>query len=93
MTALRPGAGDTQVEVKVDTPKTWSAETPELYKAEFTLADASGKVLHKETRNSASVLSRSVKATVFISTVRKSTSVVSTVTASVLKAAVLSADR
>ena len=50
VTALRPGAGDTQVEVKVDTPKTWSAETPELYKAEFTLADASGKVLHKENK-------------------------------------------
>lgn len=50
VTALRPGAGDSQVEMKVNTPATWSAETPELYKAEFTLSDASGKVLHKENK-------------------------------------------
>ena len=50
VTAIRSGAGDGQVEVKVNNPATWSAETPELYKAEFTLADASGKVLHKENK-------------------------------------------
>ena len=50
VTPIRKGAGDGQVEVKVNAPATWSAETPELYKAEFTLADASGKVLHKETK-------------------------------------------
>ncbi|WP_303341425.1 glycoside hydrolase family 2 protein, partial [uncultured Duncaniella sp.] len=49
VTPLRPGQGDSNVEFKVDSPATWSAETPNMYKAVFTLADASGKVLHKET--------------------------------------------
>lgn len=51
VTALRQGAGDSRVDFRVDSPATWSAETPELYKAEFTLSDASGKVLHKEYKN------------------------------------------
>ena len=50
VTPIRQGAGDGQVELKVNSPATWSAETPELYKAEFTLSDASGKVLHKENK-------------------------------------------
>lgn len=50
VTKLRQGAGDAKVSVKVPKPATWSAETPNMYKAEFTLADAKGKVLHKETK-------------------------------------------
>ena len=49
VTPLRPGQGDSRVEFKVNSPATWNAETPDMYKAVFTLSDASGKVLHKET--------------------------------------------
>lgn len=43
-----PTGGDgCTVEMKVDRPALWTAETPNLYKAEFTLLDANGKVLHK----------------------------------------------
>ncbi len=31
-------------------PKLWTAETPNLYQAHFTLVDANGKVLHKESQ-------------------------------------------
>lgn len=48
VTKLRPGAGDCKIALQVNNPATWSAETPNLYKAEFILADAKGKVLHKE---------------------------------------------
>ncbi len=50
VTPIRKGAGDGKIEFKVNNPATWSAETPNLYTAEFTLADASGKTLHKETK-------------------------------------------
>lgn len=50
VTKLRPGSGECKVELKVPSPATWSAETPNLYKAEFTLTDAIGKVLHKENK-------------------------------------------
>ena len=50
VSGIRHGAGDGQIELKVNNPSTWSAETPELYRAEFTLADAAGKVLHKENK-------------------------------------------
>ena len=36
------------IDFKVKNPKLWTAETPNLYTAEFTLMDANGKVLHKE---------------------------------------------
>ncbi|MDE6655056.1 MAG: glycoside hydrolase family 2, partial [Muribaculaceae bacterium] len=50
VTPIRKGAGDGIIELDVKSPATWSAETPELYKAEFTLSNADGKVLHKETK-------------------------------------------
>lgn len=50
ITPIRKGAGDGKIELKVNNPSTWSAETPNMYKAEFTLSDASGKTLHKETK-------------------------------------------
>lgn len=49
VTPIRPGANEAKVEMKVAAPKTWTAETPERYKVEFTLTDANGKTLHKET--------------------------------------------
>ncbi len=48
VTKLRPGQGDVKVMVDVKNPRTWSAEDPVRYKAEFILSAADGKVLHKE---------------------------------------------
>lgn len=50
VTPVRKGAGDGVIEFKVNNPLAWSAETPELYTAEFSLADADGKLLHKENK-------------------------------------------
>lgn len=50
VSSIRQGAGEGLVEMKVNNPAQWTAETPELYRAEFTLSDASGKVLHKENK-------------------------------------------
>lgn len=50
VTPIRKGAGEGYIDMKVGNPATWTAETPELYRAEFTLSDASGKVLHKENK-------------------------------------------
>lgn len=35
--------------LKVNNPKTWTAETPNLYRARFTLLDENGKALHQLT--------------------------------------------
>lgn len=50
VTPIRKGAGDGVIELKVNNPLSWSAETPELYTAEFSLSDANGKLLHKENK-------------------------------------------
>ncbi len=47
---IRKGAGEGNIELKVNNPAQWTAETPNLYRAEFTLSDADGKVLHKENK-------------------------------------------
>lgn len=44
------GGGDwTSLQLKVSDPALWTAETPNLYKAQFSLLDKGGKVLHNET--------------------------------------------
>lgn len=48
VTDVRKGASEAKVELKVPAPKQWTAESPNMYKAEFILVDAKGKVLHKE---------------------------------------------
>jgi len=42
------GSDRARVDFKVRNPKLWTAETPHLYTALFTLRDASGTVLHQE---------------------------------------------
>ncbi|MDO5447416.1 MAG: glycoside hydrolase family 2 TIM barrel-domain containing protein [Prevotellaceae bacterium] len=37
-----------KIDFKVNSPKLWSAETPYIYKAVFTLIDAKGATLHRE---------------------------------------------
>ena len=39
---------EAHVDLMIARPKLWTAETPNLYTAVFTLEDASGKVLHRE---------------------------------------------
>ena len=48
VTPVRKGSDHAAVEMKVDGPATWSAETPNLYTARFTLTDKAGNVLHAE---------------------------------------------
>jgi hypothetical protein len=45
---VRTGSDRANVDMTVKSPALWTAETPNLYTAEFTLVDANGKVLHKE---------------------------------------------
>ena len=47
VTALPTGGDHCLVNMAVKQPALWTAETPNLYKAEFTLLDADGKVLHR----------------------------------------------
>lgn len=46
---IKAGGDWTTLSLKVANPELWTAETPNLYKAQFTLLDKSGKVLHNET--------------------------------------------
>lgn len=47
---IRSGSDRVNVAMKVAKPQLWSAETPNLYTAEFTLIDKSGKPMHKESQ-------------------------------------------
>lgn len=42
------GSDQTLVDFKVNRPSLWTAETPNLYTAVFTLQDNTGKILHRE---------------------------------------------
>ena len=45
---VRTGASKVDVELQVKGAALWTAETPNLYKAQFTLLDKEGKLLHTE---------------------------------------------
>ncbi len=47
-TPIRIGSDQCVARLNVSNPAVWSAETPNLYTAQFTLVDASGKTLHQE---------------------------------------------
>ena len=46
---VKAGGDWTSVQLNVLNPALWTAETPNLYKAQFSLLDKNGKVLHNET--------------------------------------------
>lgn len=46
---LKAGSDWTTLQLNVSAPVLWTAETPNLYKAQFSLLDKGGKVLHHET--------------------------------------------
>lgn len=46
---VKAGGDWTPVQMNLSKPALWTAETPNLYKAQFALLDKSGKVLHTET--------------------------------------------
>ena len=46
---LKAGSDLTTLQLNVSAPALWTAETPNLYKAQFSLLDKEGKVLHHET--------------------------------------------
>ena len=46
---VKAGGDWTSLQLKVSDPALWTAETPNLYKAQFSLLDKGGKVLHNET--------------------------------------------
>lgn len=46
---LKAAADWTSLSLQVPSPALWTAETPNLYKARFSLLDKSGKVLHQQT--------------------------------------------
>lgn len=46
---IKSGGDWSTLDMKVVNPLLWTAETPNLYKAQFALLDKSGKVLHHET--------------------------------------------
>ena len=48
---VKAGADWTSLQLKVSNPALWTAETPNLYKAQFSLLDETGKVLHDETES------------------------------------------
>lgn len=47
-TAVRTGSDHADVAFKVNSPKLWTAETPNRYQVAFALIDANGKTLHIE---------------------------------------------
>jgi beta-galactosidase/beta-glucuronidase len=51
VTPVKAGGDWTTVTARVQKPLLWSAETPNLYKAEFSLLAADGSVLHRETKS------------------------------------------
>lgn len=46
---VKAGGDWTSLQLNVPNPALWTAETPNLYKAQFSLLDKNGKVLHNET--------------------------------------------
>lgn len=46
---VKAGGDWTSIQLNVLNPALWTAETPNLYKAQFSLLDKNGKVLHNET--------------------------------------------
>ena len=48
---VKAGGDWTSLQLNVSDPALWTAETPNLYKAQFSLLDKTGKVLHSETEN------------------------------------------
>ena len=48
-TAIPTGSDQCTARITVNNPDLWTAETPNLYRAEFALKDATGKVLHQES--------------------------------------------
>ena len=48
---VKTGGDWTSLQLKVSNPTLWTAETPNLYKAQFSLLDKNGKVLHYETES------------------------------------------
>ena len=46
---VKAGGDWTSIQLNVSNPALWTAETPNLYKAQFSLLDKDGKVLHNET--------------------------------------------
>ena len=48
-TAIPTGSDQCTARMTVSNPDLWTAETPNLYRAEFALKDATGKVLHQES--------------------------------------------
>ena len=46
---LKAGSDWSTLQLNVSAPALWTAETPNLYKAQFSLLDKGGKVLHHET--------------------------------------------
>jgi beta-galactosidase/beta-glucuronidase len=46
---VKAGGDWTSIQLNVSNPTLWTAETPNLYKAHFSLLDKNGKVLHNET--------------------------------------------
>lgn len=48
--AVRTGSDHATVNVAVKSPKLWTAETPNMYQATFTLLDKAGKTLHAENQ-------------------------------------------
>ncbi|WP_303005275.1 glycoside hydrolase family 2 protein [Bacteroides congonensis] len=46
---VKAGGEWTSIQLNVSNPALWTAETPNLYKAHFSLLDKNGKVLHNET--------------------------------------------
>lgn len=49
VTLLKAGSDWANVDLKVNSPALWTAETPNLYTAQFTLLDKEGKALHQES--------------------------------------------
>ena len=49
VTSLKAGSDWANVDLKVNSPALWTAETPNLYTAQFTLLDKEGKALHQES--------------------------------------------
>lgn len=48
---VKTGGDWTSLQLNVSNPALWTAETPNLYKAQFSLLDKNGKVLHNETES------------------------------------------
>lgn len=48
---LKAGGDWTTVQMNLSRPALWTAETPNLYQAQFSLLDKNGKVLHTETED------------------------------------------